>query len=332
MKISPEEKTILGIINTLEHQKTLPTLETISASMIWDQQKSNNQILLALDRLLNKEMVSMIRGQYSLTKQGLAQVKQYMSEGFSSILVAADESATSHKFCEQVFGLNLCQFDSMSMTQLNKLLDVLNLNQNDHILDLGCGVGKISEYISDITGARVLGIDYATGAINRAKERTLQKRDRISYQVMDMDELNVPEKSFSCLISIDAIHFVNDIKRTIQLSQDGLINNAQMGIFYPVTLAAGEQIDKLAPENTPLAEALLACGLNFQYWDFTKDEIGVWEKVLQSAEELKSDYEKEGKTFLYEMALSDAEPMLDAIRNGRRRRYLYHVQHTAAQP
>jgi len=137
-------------------------------------------------------------------------------------MVTSEQSATSRKFFEQVHGLDLCHFNAMSMTQLDKLLEVMNLHEDDHILDLGCGVGLISEHISDITGASVMGIDFASEAIKRSQERTCKKRGRLSYQVMDIDELSLPGTSFSGLISIDALHFVNDLKRTIQSAQECL--------------------------------------------------------------------------------------------------------------
>ena len=34
-----------------------------------------------------------------------------------------------------------------NMEQINKLIEVLNLDENSKVLDLGCATGKISEYI-----------------------------------------------------------------------------------------------------------------------------------------------------------------------------------------
>jgi hypothetical protein len=42
-------------------------------------------------------------------------------------------------------------------------------------------VGRIAEYISDVTSARVLGIDLATTVIKWAQERTLEKNDRLEF-------------------------------------------------------------------------------------------------------------------------------------------------------
>jgi len=99
-----------------------------------------------------------------------------------------------------------------------------------------------------------------------------------------------------------------------------------MGIFYPVNLSAGEPIDNLESEKTPLSQDLQERGLNFRTWDFPEDERNVWEKILHVAEELKHEYEAEGKLYLYEMSIADARAMLEAIKTGKRRRYLYHIR------
>jgi len=249
-----------------------------------------------------------------------------MSEGFSSIMIACAQSQTSRKFCEKVYGIDLRQFNMMSQTQLEKLLEVIDIGKDDHILDLGCGIGIISEYISDRTGASVTGIDFASEAIQRARERTSGKRDRLTYQVMDMDELNLPEKSFSGVISIDTLYFVNDLKGTIRSLQECLQENGQMGIYYSTTLTDDQPEDDLAPGYTPLAKILQECGLSFQNWDFTQDEREIWEKILRVSEELKNEYEAEGHLEIYESNVSEAKYLLEFSRAGRSSRYLYHVR------
>ena len=325
MNFLPETKIVLSILNHFARLKTPAILETIRTHDFWGQQRKEAQSLVEiLNQLIDHGLVSCTGIAYSLTKQGVGQVKQWMSEGFSAMMVASTQSATSQKFCERVYGLDLCQFNMMSQVQLNTLLEVMNFGPADHILDLGCGVGRVTEYISDVTGARVMGIDFAAGAIQLAQERTRNKR--VSYQVMDMDKLSLPMKSFSGVIAIDTLHFVNDLNRTLQSVQACLQENGQMGIFYATTLSPGETMDSLKPEQTPLAKVLRECGLNYQTWDFTQDERALWEKILCVAEELRQEYEEEGNLDLYEMSVADARPTLEAVKTGRRSRYLYHIQ------
>jgi len=44
----------------------------------------------------------------------------------------------------------------------------LDLNENNHVLDVGCGIGATTEYISDLTGAKFTGIDLAAPCVERA--------------------------------------------------------------------------------------------------------------------------------------------------------------------
>ena len=314
MEFSLEAKTMLGILHRLARKKIRATHETIRAHDEWAQQGKDDQSLnRALDQLIEGALVSPTGNTYSLTTQGFAQAKQFLSEEFNTLMVACEQSLTNRKLCQQVYGLDLCQFNMMSQVQLDKLLEVMNLCQADHILDLGCGVGLVSEYISDVTGARMLGIDFASAAIQRAQARTREKSERLTYQVMDMDELSLPAKSFSGVISIDTLYFVNDLPRTIRSVQACLHENGQMGFFYSTKIAAGQTDESLAPDQTPLAKVLQEHGLSFQTWDFTHDERDIWEKILQVAEALKPAFEAEGHLDIYEANVSEARSLLEYV-------------------
>ena len=206
MDLLPGAAGVLGILNDFEKKKALSTLETIRSHVNWEQQGKDDQALTGvLDQLVGYELATHSGTAYTLTKKGSVQLKQSMNQGFSAMMLAAEQSAVSKKFCQQVYGIDLCQFNMMSRAQLDKLLEEMNLSKDDHILDLGCGVGLISEYVSDVTGAAVFGIDIASGVIERARERTVKKGGRLSYQVMDMDALSLPSHSFSGVISLDTL-------------------------------------------------------------------------------------------------------------------------------
>ena len=61
------------------------------------------------------------------------------------------------------------------------MLEETPSGQVSRVLDVGCGNGKIAEYISDLTQASVTGIDYVPEAISHAQERTAEKRGRLSF-------------------------------------------------------------------------------------------------------------------------------------------------------
>lgn len=77
-----------------------------------------------------------------------------MHEFYSSYYAAVEHSAAHHVFCERVFDIDLCQHGFADRAQLDLLLDVTELHEGQHALDLGCGNGRITEYLSDRSGGR----------------------------------------------------------------------------------------------------------------------------------------------------------------------------------
>jgi cyclopropane fatty-acyl-phospholipid synthase-like methyltransferase len=51
---------------------------------------------------------------------------------------------------------------------MTTLLEVIRVRAGDRLVDLECGIGTVSEYIGDCTGAHVTGIDCAAAAIERS--------------------------------------------------------------------------------------------------------------------------------------------------------------------
>lgn len=76
----------------------------------------------------------------------------------------------------------------------SELLSYLTLN--DKILDVGCGVGKVSEYLTE-KGYIVTGIDLNEKAIKQAQERN----KKIKYKIVDVTEtLPFENDSFDAIV------------------------------------------------------------------------------------------------------------------------------------
>ena len=78
------------------------------------------------------------------------------------------------------------------MVQINTLIKVLELDETNRVLDLGCGNGMITEYISDTTGAHITGVDISDVAIQQAQERTKEKRHRINILCGAHSQIGIP--------------------------------------------------------------------------------------------------------------------------------------------
>lgn len=242
---------------------------------------------------------------------------------------AAQSSQTHAVYCERLYGKNLCQQGFMSMQDLNKLLEVTCLDEKSQVLDMGCGNGMISEYISDQTGARMTGIDYIPEAIEQAQTRTQAKRERLSFQVMNWDHLDFPEATFDAILSIDSMYAPNNLPETIRQMKAVLKPGGQMAIFYSHALFKEEdcQPERLLPDATPLAEGLKKHALKFQTWDFTHQDYLHALRKKKIAHRLKEKFEAEGNNFLYEIRVAEAEGVRKAIHSGKHVRYLYRVTH-----
>lgn len=267
---------------------------------------------------------------FSLTEEAQALVQGYAKEisaqDFDQILLAREQSQTYGVFCERVYGKDLSQMSMVTMPQLEQLLAVLELDEHSRVLDIGCGSGRISEYISDATQAAVTGIDFAADTIARARARTAGKRHRLTFEVGDMDDLQFATNSFSAIISIDTIYFAGDLSEAIAQVKELLKPGGQMGVFFTQSVKPDESKERLAPEKTELAAALNDAGVRYRFWNLTEEECAFWGSFVAVAEELEASFEQEGNTELFKMLVFEGRAHLESVEDGRITRYLYHVQ------
>ena len=285
----------------------------------------------AYESLMAKGHLQFDNGLYSLSDEAAELAagfrKQKMSAGFDEWMIRSCECQAYSRFCEFVYGIDLCQCSMVDREQLDKLMEVLELTSMNRVLDLGCGVGRITEYLSDKTGAKITGVDFAKGVIDRANKRTAVKRDRLSFCVCDMNELDFPSNSFDTIIAIDTLYFVDDLDEIVAAMNEVIGNAGQMGVFYSQIIKPNESRDLLDADSTRLAKALHKSGLSYRTWCFTENEHEIWRKEKEMAEALKPDFESEGYLDLSESRAKEAERLLEIIKDKRESRYLYHIRH-----
>ena len=270
-------------------------------------------------------------GAYALTEQGEAARKLVEINNplwlyeYNNFFASAEDSRAHAVFCEQVYGKNLCQHGLADLFQLGKLREMLSLSPADRVLDLGCGNGRITEYLHDLTGAFYEGVDLSDEAIRQARERTREKRRRLAFGVGNMNQLDFPPRSFSAVISIDTLYYVNSLEETLKQAVGVLKPNGQMGIFFTQWINSPEDRASLLPENTGLATLLKKYDLKFTTLDLTRHEAEHWRKKVVALERLRAEFEREGNLGLYGYRHSEAARYANWD-SGRRSRYLYHVQ------
>jgi len=271
-------------------------------------------------------------GEFSLTEEGSAARKALEVEHplwlyeYDNFFDAAEQSDAHALFCERVYGRNLCQHGLADLSQLDKLLEALRLTGGDRVLDAGCGNGRITEHLSDLTGAAFTGVDISAEAIRQARARTAAKSVRLTFEVGNLNCLHFEPQTFDAVIAIDTLYYVDDLEETLR-QLTAVLNHAvgQMGLFYTQWINDPADRAALQPEHTSLAVLLKKHHLKFTALDLTEPEALHWHKKLAALEQLKPEFEKEGNLNLYHYRHSEALRYANWD-STKRSRHLYHVR------
>jgi ubiquinone/menaquinone biosynthesis C-methylase UbiE len=264
---------------------------------------------------------------FSLTPEGEAYVEKVVTnEFFGKSLLRAEKSPAFGRFCERVYGMNLSQYGTADMDQIQRLIDLLGLNEKSHVLDAGCGLGATTEYLAFRTGARFTGVDLAEPAIERAAERTRDKSERLAFTLANISDLDLPAASFDAVIAIDTLYFSKDLARTTSRMKSVLGSGGQMGLFMSEFIPPGGPVEQLAADGTRLAQALKQNGLAFEAHDLTESNLLFWRRSVETAKEMIEEFEAEGNKDLCEGRISEGSAVLAMAEAGRMTRYLYHVR------
>jgi ubiquinone/menaquinone biosynthesis C-methylase UbiE len=179
-------------------------------------------------------------------------------------------------------------------------------------LDIGCGNGKIAEYISDVSEAEVTGIDYIPEAIAQARRRTVSKQGRLHFMVRNLEQLDLESQSYDAIISIDSIFFGKEVKETVARLKGLLKVGGVMAVFCDETLGA----------------ALKENGLNYDAYDRSREHYGHLQLKHRVAQEMKEAFAEEGNGFIAENLLTESLDSPEPYDPGvwQITRYLYHVK------
>jgi len=83
-----------------------------------------------------------------------------MREFYERFYAKVPSSPVHALFCQRAFGLDLGQHGFADLAQLDALVEATDMRAGRRVLDLGCGDGRIAEYLSHRTGAHLTGLDY----------------------------------------------------------------------------------------------------------------------------------------------------------------------------
>lgn len=222
---------------------------------------------------------------------------------YDDFYTAVESSNAYSNYCTKVFGMDFSQQGFSNLQQVNFMLDILKIKKADRILDVGCGSGKLIEYISESTGAIGYGFDISSVAIASGCNRVSNKSKKIYYEEGIIGEKQYKADSFDAIISIDTMYFTENLAKTIADFYRWLKPHGKMAIFYSEFIFnEKDSLEKLLPEGNALVKAFKKINIKYEVYDLTKSHYEHMKLKKQIISGMEKEFEQEGNLMLYENA------------------------------
>lgn len=102
-------------------------------------------------------------------------------------------------------------FNIGGVSSLDRLAELLIIDKDTRILEIGCGTGGNACYLANKYGCRITGIDIAEHMVKQAQIRAeeLGLTDRVAFKMGDAYDLDFPDNSFDIVFTIFVSQFLD---------------------------------------------------------------------------------------------------------------------------
>jgi 2-polyprenyl-3-methyl-5-hydroxy-6-metoxy-1,4-benzoquinol methylase len=257
----------------------------------------------------------------------MGQAEMFSKAWYNEYFRRAAESPAHSRFCEAVYGRDLCQHGMMDIDEMDFLASLLN--SGEKVLEVGCSNGHITEYLHEKTGCNILGLDYADAAIAQAQERTRNKAATLNFRCADLIHDELPGGGYDVILAIDSIYFMGDYNKTLAKLNARLRPGGRMII---AAFQAKEDSDPdaiLLPGHTRMDQALQALSFRYVQHDFTANIRNHWIKNYEFSRLLQPEFAAEGNAFLCAARMAENGWFKDHAERGTLVRFMYVIEHNA---
>lgn len=213
-------------------------------------------------------------------------------------------AATSPAFaayCRDAFGEDFSQDGFSDLTQIQQILSYIPQGQSVHILDIGCGNGKMLGYLRKLSGAFIHGFDYSGQAIQTAKHLFPEDSD---FRMGLIGEMDYPADSFDVVTSMDTLYFAPDMTELVAQIKRWLKPG---GVFF-AGYQEGDVISKTESwEESQLAKALQANTMAAEHTDITYQTWRLLQKKRQAAQKHREAFLAEKQEEWYQLLMTQTE-------------------------
>ncbi|MCX6753445.1 MAG: class I SAM-dependent methyltransferase [Candidatus Nomurabacteria bacterium] len=145
------------------------------------------------------------------------------------------------------------------------------------ILDLGCGTGRNSNYLSDL-GNKVIGIEISKIALNIAKDRANDMGLHVDYRCGDIGEkYEIEDGSIDVVLDVTSSNSLNEKGREIYLNEVNRVLK-KGGYFF---------VRALCKDGNKNVKNLLKMSPGREYDTYIIKEIGLTERVFSREDFIK---------------------------------------------
>ena len=86
-----------------------------------------------------------------------------------------------------------------------ELKEFITINKPQTSLELGCGLGRFSSFVAE-QGIKAIGVDFSEIAIEKAKNRVSEKKNKPTYIVGDVTKLDNITETFDVAFDVGCFH------------------------------------------------------------------------------------------------------------------------------
>jgi len=200
----------------------------------------------------------------------------------------------------------------VSNTDLQNIVDHLNVGSGDRIIDIGCGRGGPGLWIARKTGATYLGIDLSENAVKQANERAkaFGIKGNVRFESGDICSLNIPDNSFNGAISIDAVSFIPDLPKAF--SEISRLLQPKSNLVF--TTWEKKKVVKIKDYRRYLLNSGFDIKVYEEVNDWERRQREVYEKTIKLKKTLIKDMGRDG-AFGW---ILDAKTFLPGLKDSRR--------------
>ncbi len=219
-------------------------------------------------------------------------------DAYEQFYAMAEQSKCFAGFCACAYGADFSQDGFSDMRQIDLILAHIPHAGDLHILDVGCGNGKMLKYLKRQIGGHIYGFDYSENAIRAAQSDQTANSD---FTVGIIGEIEYPPTTFDYIISMDTMYFAKDMHSFAAQLYGWLKKD---GIFF-AGYQEGDMMAKTAgSETTVLAQALRESGFQYDIIDYTKQTYDMLTRKRSAILAFEDDFIKENLQSWYTMILN----------------------------